>query len=241
MWMRSTIKLAPPATGPTSGTVGTVSRPPLRIAVVGDSTAAGCGVDNHDDGFAGCLARELAARTQQPVRWQVAGQFGATARRIRYRLLPQLGEDLDVAVLLAGGNDVMSRRSPGQWRNDLSPIVDDLARRADHVVIAGIPPFALFPSIPATLGHYLSERAAALDEITRQICAGRSGTTWVTTTGVPPADFFASDRFHPSAAGYQLWAQVVADHLAPRARIRRQAPQGHREDHRRPGPAAGLL
>jgi hypothetical protein len=83
MWMRSTIKLAPPATGPTSGTAGTGSRPPLRIAVVGDSTAAGCGVGNHDDGFAGCLAREIAARTQRPVRWQVAGQFGATARRIR--------------------------------------------------------------------------------------------------------------------------------------------------------------
>lgn len=33
-------------------------------------------------------------------------------------------------------------------------------------------------------------------------------------TGVPPADFFASDRFHPSAAGYRLWAEVVADHLA---------------------------
>jgi lysophospholipase L1-like esterase len=216
MWMRSTIELAPPATGPTSGTVGTVSRPPLRIAVVGDSTAAGCGVNSHDDGFAGCLARELAARTQQPVRWQVVGEFGATARRIRYRLLPQLGEDLDVAVLLAGGNDVMSRRSPGQWRNDLSAIVDDLAERADHVVIAGIPPFALFPSIPTTLGHYLSERAAALHEVTRQICAGRSCTTWVTTTGVPPADFFASDRFHPSAVGYQLWAhggQTIDDEI----------------------------
>jgi hypothetical protein len=55
MWMRSTIKLAPPATGPTSGTVGTVSRPPLLIAVVGDSTAAGCGVNSHHDGFAGAL------------------------------------------------------------------------------------------------------------------------------------------------------------------------------------------
>jgi hypothetical protein len=85
MWMRSTIKMAPPATGPTSGTVGTTSRTPLCIAVVGESTAAGCGVDNHDDGFTGCLAREITARTQRPVHWQVVGQFGATARRIRYR------------------------------------------------------------------------------------------------------------------------------------------------------------
>lgn len=221
MWLRSTLKLAPPAAGPACGTVGTGSGPPLGIAVVGDSTAAGCGVDNHDEGLASCLAREIGTRTRQPVRWQAVGQFGATARRIRYRLLPRVGEDLDVAVLLAGANDVMSRRSPDQWRDDLSAIVDDLAERADHVVVAGIPPFALFPSMPAILGRYLSERAAALDEVTRQICGARSGTTWVPTIGVPPADFFASDCFHPSAAGYQLWALVVADHLAPRARIRR--------------------
>jgi hypothetical protein len=43
IWMRSTIKVAPPATGPTSGTVGTTSRTPLCIAVVGESTSAGAG------------------------------------------------------------------------------------------------------------------------------------------------------------------------------------------------------
>jgi lysophospholipase L1-like esterase len=214
MWMRSTTKTAPPATGLTSGTVGTTSRTPLRIAVVGESTAAGCGVDNHDDGFAGWLAREITTRTQWPVQWQVVGQFGATARRIRYRLLPQLGEDLNVAVLLAGGNDVMSRRSPDQWREDVSAIVDDLMERADYVVVTGMPPFALFPSMPTTLGCYLSERAAALDAISRQICAVRPCTTWVEMTEVPPPDFFASDRFHPCAAGYQRWAQVIADLLA---------------------------
>ena len=116
-------------------------------------------------------------------------------------------------MLLAGGNDVMSGRSLDQWRDDVSAIVDDLMERADHVVVAGIPPFALFPSMPTTLGRYLSERAAALDDVSRQICAVRPCTTWVTMTEVPPPDFFASDRFHLSAAGYQRWAQVVADHL----------------------------
>ena len=84
MWMRAAMKPAPPAAGPTRGTVGTSSAPPLRIAVVGDSTAAGCGVGNHDDGFAGCLAREITARTQWPVQWHVVGQFGATARQRRH-------------------------------------------------------------------------------------------------------------------------------------------------------------
>jgi lysophospholipase L1-like esterase len=213
IWLRSTIKVAPPAAGPARGRVGTTSRPALRVAVVGESTAAGCGVDSHDEGFTGSLAREIAARTQRPVEWQVAGQLGATARRIRHRLLPQLGDDLDAAVLLAGGNDVMGRRSPGEWRDDLTAIVDDLMGRAGHVVIAGTPPFALFPAVPATLGRYLSERATVLDEVARRVCASRPCTTWVTMPGVPGPDFFAGDRFHLSAVGYRHWARVIAGRL----------------------------
>lgn len=87
----------------------------------------------------------------------------------------------------------MSRRSLDQWRDNLSVIVDGLTGRADHVVVAGIPPFALFPSVPAALGRYLRERAAALDDISRQICAVRPCTSRVTITEVPPPHFFASD------------------------------------------------
>jgi lysophospholipase L1-like esterase len=215
-WMRSTIKMASPAAGPTSGTVGDPFRPPVRVAVVGESTAAGCGVDTHDHGFPGWLARELAARTRRPVRWEVVGQFGATARRIRYRLLPRLGENLHVAVLLAGANDVLTRRTPGQWRDDLAAIVDELTDRAEHVAVAGVPPFAAFPSLPTTLGRYLAQRAGALDAMSQQVCAEQPRATWISSTDILPIgpDFFAHDRFHPSAAGYRRWARAVADHLA---------------------------
>jgi lysophospholipase L1-like esterase len=215
MWVRSTSELASPAGGPTSGTVGDASGPPARIAVVGESTAAGCGVDTHDDGFPGYLARELAARTRRPVTWEAVGQFGATARRIRYRLLPQLGDNLNVAVLLAGVNDVLTRRTPEQWGDDVAAIVDSLTDRAEHVAVTGIPPFAVFPSLPTTLGRYLAQRASALDEVSQQVCAAHPGATWISSTDILPVgpDFFAYDRFHPSAPGYHRWAQAVADHL----------------------------
>jgi hypothetical protein len=101
IWVRSTTEKLPPAAGPTTGTAGDASNPPVRIGVLGESTAAGCGVNTHDNGFPGALARELAARGSRSVSWEVVGQNSATARRIRHRLLPQLGRDLDVAVLLA--------------------------------------------------------------------------------------------------------------------------------------------
>lgn len=207
--------MASPAAGPTSGTTGDRSGPPVRIGIVGESTAAGCGVVVHDEGFPGSLAREIAIRTGRPVSWEVVGQFGATTRRIRYRLLSQLGENLDVAVLLAGANDVLTRRTPEEWSDDLAAILDGLARRAKHVVVTGIPPFQRVPSFPGVLGRYLGERATSLDEAARRVCATRPRTTWISSTVVPPPGFFADDRFHPSAFGYRHWAQAVADHLAP--------------------------
>jgi lysophospholipase L1-like esterase len=217
MWKRATMKLDPPATGPTSGTVpGRAGEPPLHLGVLGESTAAGCGVDRQENAFTGSLSRDLAERTGRPVEWQVVGQFGATTRRIRHKLLPQVGHDLTIAVLLSGGNDVMSGRSPGEWREDLTAIVDGLLERAGHVVVAGIPPFERFPSMPRTLGRFLSERSAALDEVSRQICAERPATQWVTMTEMPLPHFFASDGFHLSSAGYKRWAEVIADNILAR-------------------------
>src|SRR5215216_7871721 len=133
-----------------------------------------------------------------------------------YRLLPRLGENLNVAVLLAGGNDMLTRRTPEQWRDDLATILDDLINRIEQVAVTGVPPFAAFPSLPTTLGRYLAQRAGALDAVSQEICAEQPRTTWISSTDILPIgpDFFAQDRFHPSAAGYRRWARAVADHLA---------------------------
>ncbi|GLY03111.1 SGNH/GDSL hydrolase family protein [Actinoplanes sp. NBRC 101535] len=212
LWLRSTLQ---PATDPGGGTSGTAPGPagtPLRLAVVGDSTAAGCGAAGDEEAFAAGFARELATRTGQPVDWRVVGQYGATARRIRHRLVPQLGDRLDMVVLLAGVNDVMAGRGPDQWHDDLTGILDDLVTRTARVVVAGLPPIDRIPVVPARLAHYLGDRAAALDAVSRQVCARNPERTTFAgaSTGAPPPGFFGADRFHPSSLGYRWWAQEVA-------------------------------
>lgn len=215
LWVRYRTEVLPEAAGPANGTVGDGAHQSLRVGVIGESTAAGCGVDRHEEGFAGSLAFELAARNGQPVSWEVVGQNAATARRIRYRLLPRLGQDLDIAVLLAGVNDVLTRRRPEEWRDDLAAIVGDLAGRAKKVAVTGIPPFNAFPSLPGTLGRVLTRHAAVLDDVARQVCVEYPQATWISSTDIVPVgpEFFARDRFHPSVLGYRIWSQAVADRL----------------------------
>lgn len=219
-WVRSRTEVLPPADGPTTGeaeppgdNAGTV----LRIGILGESTAAGCGAGTHDEGMPGALSRELAERTGRRVEWSVVGQNAATARRIRYKLLPQLGQELDVAVLMAGVNDVLNRRDPGAWRDDITAIVDDLAGRVGRVAVTGIPPFDVLPAMPRVLGRYLAARARTLDEVARQVCDDQPRAVWVDGTSLLPVgpEFFARDHFHPSPFGYRLWAGIVAKYVTP--------------------------
>ncbi|GIG68758.1 SGNH/GDSL hydrolase family protein [Phytomonospora endophytica] len=210
IWARSRIERLSPAGGPTTGRSGTRAGTPLRLAVLGESTAAGCGADNHEEAFAGSFAAAIGERTGRPVEWEVAGVYGATALRIRHRVLPRLETTADIAVLLAGANDVLGRRPVADWAADLAAIVDGL--RAERVVVVGVPPFTMFPSLPGVLARYLASRAAAVDSAAREVCAARSHATWLTSTdGAPlPAGFFARDGFHPSAIGYRHWANTIA-------------------------------
>lgn len=212
IWLRATMKLASPPTGPAFGIEGASTRPPIRLAVIGESTAAGYGVDAHAEGFAASVARELAARSDRPVEWQTIGQFGATARRIRHRLIPQITAKPDFVIVLAGGNDVLARRRPDEWRSELTAILDTLSDNAEHTVISEIPRFANSPAFPSIFARFVDERATEFNEISREMCADRPAATWITCPP-PTADYFASDGLHPNRYGYGQWAEAVAGQL----------------------------
>lgn len=216
LWVRLRTEVLPVANGATSGMVGdAMATEPWRIAVLGESTAAGCGVETHEEGFAGAFARALSRSSRRSVAWDVVGEHGATARRIRYRLLQRLPDGYDLAILLAGANDVLARRTATEWSQDLTAILDGLASRARHVVVMGTPPFTSFPSLPYPLSRYLAHRAAAIDKATEQVCAGRAHVDWISSTDdLVGQGFFARDGFHPSAHGYERWAEIAAEKLS---------------------------
>jgi lysophospholipase L1-like esterase len=215
LWVRRRTPKLPPAGGATSGVVGDDEVGALRVAIVGESTAAGLGVVSHARGFPGCLARHLAERSGRSVRWQVNGRDGATIRRVRHLMLGNLAGDLDCVVLLIGVNDVLSRTPALRWGQDLAGCLDTLGPRSRQVVVPGIAPFERFPSLPTTLARYLAGRAQTLDDEARSVCDGRSEALWIPASdGLDVgSDFFASDGFHPSAAGYDAWARQVATHI----------------------------
>lgn len=210
-----------PQWGVASGTDETTLRP-LELLVIGESTAAGVGAPTQELALSGRLAHALARRTGRGVGWQVTGQNGATIRRIRHRLLPATaGAAADMAVIAAGANDVIVGRSTAEWEEHLRALIGALQGadegRATLVVLTGVPPFSRFPALRSPLRSVLARRAARIDARSAEVCR-ELGALFIPFSASDMdlgSDFFADDRFHPSASGYALWAEYLAERIAP--------------------------
>lgn len=210
LWVRRTTPRLPEAAGPATGSTagGTCpchapASPPIRLAVLGESTAAGVGVGTHDEGLAGHLAADLARRTGRPVTWQVAARSGATARRVVADLVGGLAP-ADLAVVALGVNDLLELTRLRAFERDLTELLTLVP--AEHVLVSAMAPVGRFPALPRPLRTVMGLRARALDEVIARVAGERYAPAELP---VEAEGFFAADGFHPSARGYQAWAAAL--------------------------------
>lgn len=190
----------------------------FTLVVVGDSLTVGCGVDNQNEGLVPDMARTLANTIHRPVRWAAYGKLGATMRRVRFRLLPQVKEQPDLLVLCAGSNDVMARRSPKEWRSDLTAAIDEAKALCPHVVVISSGQVYRSPALGRTLRKAILDMTDAQTAMSRAICADKHVRFVDMThydTGLTDAEFWANDNFHPSQRCYQMLADGVIEQAAP--------------------------
>ncbi|MBW3087333.1 SGNH/GDSL hydrolase family protein [Bifidobacterium sp. 82T24] len=225
-WAKHHVHLAPEPAGERSGLVGEQyggdggTARPFTLVAVGDSMVAGCGVDDQAKGLIPDLARGIADVLERPVRWSTHGKLGATMRRVRYRLLPEVAEKPDLLVLCAGSNDIMAQRSEKEWSADLAATLDEAAALADDIVVYSCGQLYNSPSLGATLRRYLEGRVDAQTAASKRICAGRDVIYLDMTHEDVKADdaqFYADDHFHPGEFGYRYMAdrsiELLRDHL----------------------------
>lgn len=211
--VRRTTPRLPEAPGPRTGEIPGLGAP-VRLLVLGESTAAGVGAADHREGLAGQVAGALAAETGRPVHWRVLGRNGATAASTREALLaPADGVAADVAVVVLGVNDTLRLHSPARWTADLRQLIGMVRERcgAVPVVLAGVPPMGLFPGLPQPLRGVMGLRAAVLDRAAARMAGTMEAVRHVAVPLPPDAvdGFFCADRFHPSPAGYASWGAAL--------------------------------
>lgn len=199
--------VSPEASGPTVRTAA-----PFSLVVVGDSLTVGCGVEDQQEGLVPDMARTLASTINRPVQWATYGRLGATMRRVRFRLLPQVKEQPDLLVLCAGSNDVMARRSAKEWRSDLTAAIDEAKALCPHVVVISSGQVYRSPALGRVLRKAILDMTDEQTAISKRICADKQVLFVDMThydTGLTDDEFWAYDNFHPSKRCYQMLADGV--------------------------------
>lgn len=221
----------PEAAGPREGAEGLPEEGavcPLRLLLVGDSSAAGVGAPTQDQALAGNLARALIGPAAfDRVAWRLEARTGAAAADALAMARALAPWPCDVAVLVVGVNDVTGATPPARWQRTVDRLVDTLRHRhgARIVVLSGLPPMHRFPLLPQPLRWYLGEQARRLDAaLARRAAADpalrhlplpamEERSTAHAGSPIPVDAPMAADGFHPSPVGYRIWAGALADQV----------------------------
>lgn len=214
--------IPPPENAPPScdGLYGTeFSGEPLTLAMLGDSSAAGLGVELARETPGGLLAAGLAQVARRPVRAVCVAVVGAESAHLHPQVADVLPLRPDAAVIMIGGNDVTHRVRPQIAVRHLDQAVRALVAAGAEVVVGTCPDLGTIQPIQPPLrwvARRLSRQLAAAQIIAVVKAGSRSvslGDLLGPEFAARPDQMFSADRFHPSATGYASVAAAMLPSL----------------------------
>src|SRR3981189_2046958 len=139
-------------------TLGTNNKPPLRMVLLGDSTALGVGVETVEDTVGGQLARMLAEAGGKVSLSTVAVSGARCADLATQVARAQLGTQPNLAVILVGTNDATHLVRPGEAAAALATAGGRLRDAGTAVVVGTCPDLgalrAVAPPLRQIVGWY---------------------------------------------------------------------------------------
>ncbi|MEU3979728.1 SGNH/GDSL hydrolase family protein [Streptomyces sp. NPDC026672] len=192
--------------------------PPLRLTLLGDSTAAGQGVHRSGQTPGALLASGLAAVAERPVELRNVALPGAQSDDLdrQVGLVMCAAEPVpDVCVIMIGANDVTHRMPPTRSVRHLAAAVRRLRTAGAEVVVGTCPDLGTIEPVQQPL-RWLARRASRQLAAAQTIGVIEQGGRTVSLGDLlgpefaaNPRELFGPDNYHPSAEGYATAAMAV--------------------------------
>jgi len=207
-YVRRVTPRLPEPEGERRGLTGT--GPDLRLLILGDSAAAGVGVEHQGEALSGRLAERLGQQFR--LNWTLEAETGRTSRDALVALAQVPDDSFDVVLVSVGVNDVTGRTGDRQWLKHLSELSAQLGQQfgARHILFTAIPPMHWFPALPQPLRWYLGLRARQLNALLEAFCGDTAGAHFLSVTYPLEPAAMAADGFHPGRDAYGHWAEHAA-------------------------------
>ncbi|KOG35278.1 SGNH/GDSL hydrolase family protein [Streptomyces resistomycificus] len=208
----------PQANGRYGSSYTVPGEPPLRLVMLGDSTAAGQGVHRGGQTPGALLASGLAAVAERPVELRNVASPGAQSDDLDRQVALTVADPdriPDVCVIMIGANDVTHRMPPTRSVRHLAAAVRRLRTAGAEVVVGTCPDLGTIEPVQQPL-RWLARRASRQLAAAQTIGVVEQGGRTVSLGDLlgpefaaNPRELFGPDNYHPSAEGYATAAMAV--------------------------------
>lgn len=188
--------------------------PAVVYAALGDSTGVGVGA-NVGGGYVARLFERIKREQPQSRLTNLCVSGATTEDVLREQLRPAISARPTLVTLGIGINDIGHGITIAQFARNYEEIIKRLKTETTAaIVVTNIPDISFAPVVPAYARDSTRRNVELFNEKVHAI-AERYGLrvvdVYTETHSVIPKhpEFFSADGFHPSAEGYEYWAQAM--------------------------------
>jgi acyl-CoA thioesterase-1 len=196
---------------------------PIHYVALGDSTGVGVGATN--GGYVARLFKRIQAARPGSELTNLCASGATTENVISGQLDRAIAAKPTLLTLGIGINDIGHGVSPDQFSRNFEQIVSRLTNETSaSLVITNIPDISTAPTVPLIMRQEIA-RVITLCNARIADTASRHGAivvdAYTTTHELLPShpEYFSRDGFHPSDAGYEVWAEQIWPAMAKAAGI----------------------
>jgi len=207
---KNTLRLPEPE-GAREGQTGTGNK--LSLLILGDSAAAGVGVEHQDDALLGAILHEL--KNNFEIEWKLQAKTGDTSSKVIHALDQIEVQHYDVIVTSVGVNDVTKLIPVEVWIQKQEQLYSKIQQKFSPklIIAAGVPPMNMFPALPNPLAWLFGQYAKQMNQQLENFVNQQVNMQWIEYDIEKYRAMnlqMAADGFHPSKEVYTLWGQEVA-------------------------------
>jgi lysophospholipase L1-like esterase len=191
----------------------------LVYSSLGDSLAAGVGTDNYTESYPYLLASKLGGAEQGIILRNHSLPGANTADLISNLLSRVINDNPDIITLLIGVNDIHNRISIRDFKNNYEQILSRLTKETKaRIYVISIPFIGADSLMLPPYQTYFNYQTKRFNAVIQEL-AVKYQVSYIdlyTPTLVlfkEPGEHYSVDLFHPSAAGYKIWAQIIYDNI----------------------------
>ncbi len=197
--------------------LGDISKKEITYVALGDSLTAGVGVNSYKDSYPYLVAKNISEEGEK-VNLKPIAVPGAKTEDVLLLVDSVIKLDPSVVTILIGVNDIHGNISKDEFQKNYELLLNRLTSETSaNIYIINIPYIGTDQLIKQPYNYFFNKRTQNFNAVLKQLSEKFSSqyidlyTSTLQNSNDP--QYYASDYFHPSVLGYQVWAQIIYDNF----------------------------